>query len=263
MNIEEFNKFNNFIGYGNSCNPELVFFGLEEGAGQEDFDENLNYRINNLNTSCFKDLNEFHAHSEAPSSMRKWYATPGRIEIQRTWTRYCALMLSIQNGVVNRENRRDYQENMLGRLNGETLLIERYPLPRYNHNEWGDQLNVEGLFTGLQEYFNYCNNDEIRKNLIMNVLKAEEFCPKAIIVHGANAVRGILDFFKDEEEVNIRLEPIPIVGLPLPEKWNYYEWNKLNGNVKIIFMPFIQGYQGVTIRMDTHLVELGKWIAEG
>tara|TARA_B110000285_G_scaffold62133_1_gene71581 strand:+ start:701 stop:1492 length:792 start_codon:yes stop_codon:yes gene_type:complete len=261
MNIEEFNKFNNFIGYGNSCNPELVFFGLEEGAGQDDFDENLNYRINNLNTSCFKDLEEFHAHAEAPPSMRRWYETPGHVEIQRTWTRYCALILSMQGMSVDRENRRNYQENMLGSLNGETLLIERYPLPRYNHNKWEDQLNVEGLFTGLQEYFNYCNNDEIRKNLIMNVLRAEDFCPKAIVVHGANAVRGILDFFNDDNELQINPIPVPIEGLPVSENWNYYEWEKINGNVKIIFMPFIQGYRGVSIEMETHLVDLGKWIS--
>jgi hypothetical protein len=261
MTVAEFNQFNNFLGFGNSINPDLVFFGLEEGAGKDDFSKNLNYRMDNLNNESFKDLRKFHNHIDAPKSMRRWYESTGNVQIQKTWTRYCALILALENNPINIEKRREYQENELGALGGKTLLIERYPLPRHSHSVWDDQLNVEGLFTNVKEYFNYCNTDGVRKQLLIDLLKAERFCPKAIVVHGANAVRGILDFFENDNGINIKLNPLPIEGLPLPQSWSYYEWKKKKGNVKIIFMPFIQGYPGLVINMDPHLISLADWIS--
>lgn len=263
MNINEFDRFNSFLGYGNSKNPEVVFFGLEEGAGQDDFTENLNYRIKNIGGQTFKDLYKFHTDHFAPKSMQRWFKSVGHVEIQRTWTRYCALMLSLEGQGIDITNRRLYQENKLGRIDEKTLLIERYPLPRTNHKIWDDQLNVPELFTSKKEYFQYMDNvDSKRKDLLINLLKRKDFCPKAIIIHGSNAVKGILNFFENDTDLNLSLSPIPIQNLPIPEKWNYFNWKKQNGTVKFIFMPFIQGSRGLSIEIETHLAELGRWIAK-
>ena len=89
-----------------------------------------------------------------------------------------------------------------------------------------------------------------RKKYLYDVLcdlRKQTHLPKNVIIVEQNLLldsKSELDFLQNDDEINANghfdLSPIPIEGLPVPEKWNYYEWRKQNGNVKIIFMPFIQ-----------------------
>ena len=258
MTTQEFERFNNFLGYGNSVNPKLVFFGLEEGASENDYQDNINYRIDALNGTNVIDLADFHSAEDAPDSMRRWFENqPPETKIQSTWTRYCSLMLAMANLNTDLESRREYQFNALGRTNGETLLVERYPLPRPTHGYWKDDLNVDGLFTSLDGYLNYSIGDEFRAGLLIDMLQQETFCPSAIVIHGANAVRGIMPFLN--EIANLNLQPIPLAGLQNPESWNYSIWEKNGKVIKLIFMPFIGGSRGAPINFET-INSLGDWI---
>jgi hypothetical protein len=59
-----------------------------------------------------------------------------RPKLQPTWNKLIRILLSSREGISTTEEVREYQKNKLGRLSGETCLLELLPLPSPSIGEW-------------------------------------------------------------------------------------------------------------------------------
>jgi hypothetical protein len=117
-----------FYGYGN-WSAKYWFVGMEEGGGST-IDEAAS-RIEAWDRSTeLADLYEFHRAIGNTSHFE------GRAPIQRTWGRLIATALAAEQRPADRETVRDYQRTKLGRRDGDTALIELFPLPSPSTKHW-------------------------------------------------------------------------------------------------------------------------------
>jgi len=103
-----------FVGYGREDAP-VVFLGMEEGGDNERLLEDLIGR----------------SHAERFGEIKHQNTT------QRTWRLMCDLMLR-RDGVASptAQERLAYQQNRLGKRDGETLVAELMPYPSRRANDW-------------------------------------------------------------------------------------------------------------------------------
>jgi len=126
----DWNKIENFIGYGNP-DAEVLFLGMEEGLGQSadlggDLAERSRY------SQC---MDLFDAQGPLDDGQRFFGPNP---KSQRTWRPMCHLMLRMlaPSSRPTAEQRVRYQADLLGRSGGATLLAELMPYPNTNVGEW-------------------------------------------------------------------------------------------------------------------------------
>lgn len=129
LNADSVRRFmTSFFGYG-SWNANLWFVGMEEGGG-ESIDE-IERRLTAWDGSDeLADVRDFH---RAIGSDR-WFRR--RPPIQSTWGKLIRVALAAAGRATDNETVRTYQRDELARRDGETALIELFPLPSPSTSEW-------------------------------------------------------------------------------------------------------------------------------
>lgn len=120
-----------FLGYGNLGAP-FWFIGVEEGGGEscEQVAERLEV-WRRRGEQEVEDLADFHR----AVGLEKWFAPEP--PIQKTWGGYCRILLTTKGEQgVSADRIRQYQACELGRLAGESCLMELLPLPSPSVSRW-------------------------------------------------------------------------------------------------------------------------------
>ncbi len=120
----------NFYGYGN-YSGQLWFIGMEEGGGNS-FTE-VAKRLNawaDRGRCELEDLAEYHA------AIGITYLFNDRPKLQPTWNKLIRILLSSHGQTPATEQVREYQRASLGRLDGDTCLLELLPLPSPSTGHW-------------------------------------------------------------------------------------------------------------------------------
>jgi hypothetical protein len=136
LTAAQIEKLLTFRGYGNPSD-RFWFVGMEEG-GTSDV-EHLRIRANKFNV--VEDLAESHKNfkshnmSKLISTWRLMSAIVGRISGESKWW--------------DQDFARDYQNNQLGHLGGETYLTEVLPLPKHGLSDWP----YGNIFDSPRDYF--------------------------------------------------------------------------------------------------------------
>jgi hypothetical protein len=120
----------NFCGYGN-YSGQFWFIGMEEGGGNS-FSE-INTRLTtwaNRGKSELDDLAEYHNDI----GVMDWFND--KPKLQPTWNKLIRILLSSSGKLPTTEQVREYQKTLLGRLFGDTCLLELLPLPSPSIGQW-------------------------------------------------------------------------------------------------------------------------------
>ena len=167
MTEERFQALNNHIGYGNS-EASIVFLSLEEACSSDiiEIHNNHDYRQAYANGDNLYDLHDF--HNAAPLyELNRWWIEE---KTQPLWNSISYLVLEITGQENTPITRKNYYRNQLGRINGETCLLEYYPLPRPEHNFWDESFNTAN-YEVINGYFHFCrNNNNARISQISNII---------------------------------------------------------------------------------------------
>lgn len=119
-----------FYGYGN-YSGHLWFIGMEEGGGSS-FTE-VAKRLNawdNRGRRELEDVSEYH------NAIGITYLFNDRPTLQSTWNKLIRILLSSDGQTPTTEQVREYQRASLGRLDGDTCLLELLPLPSPSTGSW-------------------------------------------------------------------------------------------------------------------------------
>lgn len=140
-----------FYGYGNYLG-DYWFIGMEEGGGNDCND--INKRLcawDTLGQPELADLYQFHYLI----GITHFFQPP--VKLQTTWSKLIRLLLSAQGKFPISQDIRDYQIRLLGRIDGETCLLELLPLPSPSTNQWiyAKCFDLPKL-KSREEYKNYC-----------------------------------------------------------------------------------------------------------
>jgi hypothetical protein len=120
----------NFFGYGN-YHSKYWFIGMEEGGGNSI--KEVNRRLNAWEKRGkleLEDVAEYHFAIGIPEHFRD----PAKL--QPTWNKLIRILLSAEGQAGATEDVREYQKSSLGRLNGESCLLELLPLPSPSTGKW-------------------------------------------------------------------------------------------------------------------------------
>lgn len=120
----------NFYGYGN-YSGQFWFIGMEEGGGNS-FSE-INTRLAvwaNRGRNELEDLAEYHKDI----GLMDWFNE--KPKLQSTWNKLIRILLSSSGKMPTTEQVREYQKTLLGRLIGNTCLLELLPLPSPSIGQW-------------------------------------------------------------------------------------------------------------------------------
>jgi hypothetical protein len=120
----------NFYGYGN-YSGQFWFIGMEEGGGNS-FSE-INNRLSawaNRGRNELEGLAEYHKDI----GLMDWFNEKPRL--QSTWNKLIRILLSSSGKIPTTEQVREYQKTLLGRLIGDTCLLELLPLPSPSIGQW-------------------------------------------------------------------------------------------------------------------------------
>jgi len=163
---EELEHLLDFVGYGN-VNASVWFLGMEEaGGGEENIRARLKFRQVEDCADAHKILGITKHHS-------------GKKIIQRTWRGMCYIMLRLEGKETDTESIRNHQAHHLGRLDGNSLLLELMPIPKPRIDSWGYE-NFIPQFGSSTEYYEVVKPCRIRylRQLI------GEWSPKVMICYG-------------------------------------------------------------------------------
>jgi hypothetical protein len=119
-----------FYGYGSSAGA-YWFVGMEEGGGNS-FEE-INRRLNiwdEMGRMELLDVAEFHLKLGMP----EYFTDP--VKLQSTWNKLSRIVLSSNGSEATLEAVRAYQKDHLGRIGGDTCLLELLPLPSPSTGKW-------------------------------------------------------------------------------------------------------------------------------
>lgn len=162
-----------FYGYG-SWDAKLWFVGMEEGGG-DSLDE-IERRLAAWDGSDdLADLREFHR----AIGVDRWFRQ--RPQIQNTWGKLIRIALAAAGRPTDAESVRNYQRDELGRRNGDTAVIELFPLPSPSTREW---LYGETMVTEIATRESYV--EALAPHRIGD-LRRRILCqqPKAVVFYGS------------------------------------------------------------------------------
>lgn len=164
-----------FYGSGNYLG-NYWFIGMEEGGG---FDLNqVTKRINAwrvLGQTELVDIYQFHLNI----GYLEYFTNP--IRSQKTWIQQARILLSSKGLPTSKEDVRIYQRDQIGRITGETCLLELLPLPSPSLNTWN--YNTWSSLPFLKDrsvYRNFCvpwRTEHIR-------LRIKEHKPMVVVFMG-------------------------------------------------------------------------------
>ena len=130
-----------FYGYGN-YQARFWFIGMEEGGGEtiadiskrlKAWDERGRNELEDV-AGFHKDIGINHLFNKHP-------------ELQPTWKQLIRIVLTATEQGNDTESIRTYQEKLLGRTDGDTCMLELFPLPSPNTSTWlyGDNSSISYL----------------------------------------------------------------------------------------------------------------------
>jgi hypothetical protein len=119
-----------FYGYGN-YRGQFWFIGMEEGGGSSFSD--ISTRLNAWSNRDKKELEDLKEYHDCIGVKNLFNDKP---QLQPTWNKLIRILLSSREGIPTTEQVRAYQKNKLGRLSGETCLLELLPLPSPSIGQW-------------------------------------------------------------------------------------------------------------------------------
>ncbi len=167
-----------FYGYGN-YGGRYWFIGMEEGGGK-DLKE-IQKRLSLWEDRGKRELEDIADYSIKLDAKNRFFT--GKYALQTTWNKLIRIVLSAQTAATEVDTVRKYQLEKLGRLDGETCLLELMPLPSYSTKSW-----IYSEYSALVElksretYFSsYAERraDGIKK-------KIEKHRPSAVVFYSVN-----------------------------------------------------------------------------
>jgi hypothetical protein len=119
-----------FYGYGN-YQGKYWFIGMEEGGGNsyEEISQRL-FAWDNRGVQELEDVAAFH------HAINIDYLFDDHPKIQPTWNKLIRIVLNAESLICDTQTVRDYQRDKLGRPDGDTCLLELYPLPSPGLTHW-------------------------------------------------------------------------------------------------------------------------------
>ncbi|MEO8381610.1 MAG: hypothetical protein ABI779_18255 [Acidobacteriota bacterium] len=163
-----------FFGYGSWTAP-YWFVGMEEGgvASIEEF-ENRVHVWDDDGRPALVDLVEFHTKI----GVEEWFkdAPP----LQRTWRSLIRAVQAATGRDTSPESLREYQAHRLGRINGETALLELLPLPNPTTKHWiYESLGIDA-FSTRKKYVKALRSS--RADQLIARIRGEK--PRAVVFYG-------------------------------------------------------------------------------
>jgi len=140
-----------FYGYGN-YQANYWFMGMEHGGGRTYEEISLRISAWDERGQCeLEDIKEYH---EA-INITWWFQGP--MKVQRTWGQLIRFYLAAEGLEDDLNVIQAYQVNKLGRLDGDTCLLEILPLPSPNIGDWfySNCSNLDYL-TSREDYIKTC-----------------------------------------------------------------------------------------------------------
>lgn len=119
-----------FYGYGD-YNAPYWFVGIEEGGARTV--EGVNRRLRLWKERGKRELEDLAEWHLANGPHRHF---SGRVALQRTWNRLMRILLCATDRNLSLSVLREYQKERLGRIGGETALVELLPLPSPSTSHW-------------------------------------------------------------------------------------------------------------------------------
>jgi len=170
--LEDF--MNRFYGYGN-YQGDYWLIGMEEGGGSS-FDD-IEKRLatwKKRGRQELEDLAEYHIEMGITSLFRK------RPKIQNTWGKLIRIIFASTGQIPTTNQVRDYQRDNLGRVNGNTCLVELLPLPSPSTGHW-----LYGKYSQLPFLENRAKYKEslLAKRISHLQKQINQFQPKAVIFY--------------------------------------------------------------------------------
>jgi hypothetical protein len=166
-----------FVGYGNFGAP-YWYVGMEEGG--ESTDASLNKRLSvwrEWGNSSLEDLREYHLRI----GVGQFFGSLPRL--QTTWKQLIRITLAAQDRSRDAEATREYQARRLGRHDGETALLELYPLPAASLSDW--PYGALSDLPTLRDRKTYHNDlAPIRIQLIQKLI--DEHQPRFVVMYGTS-----------------------------------------------------------------------------
>jgi hypothetical protein len=163
---EELEYLLDFVGLG-KLNADVWFLGMEEAGGGE---KNIRARLK------FKQVEDC---KEAHKILGITKHHSGKKNIQPTWRGMCYIMLRLEGKETDRESIRNYQADQLGRIHGNSLLLELMPIPKPSIDSWGYE-NFIPQFASSAEYYKVVKPRRIKH--LQRLIR--ENTPKTIICYG-------------------------------------------------------------------------------
>jgi len=120
----------NFYGYGNYNGP-YWFIGMEEGGGNSFVEV-----AKRLNIWAGRGKRELEDVAEYHNEIGFSHLFSEKPKIQQTWGKLIRILLSSNGSAPITEQVREYQKMSLGRLSGNTCLVELLPLPSPSTGHW-------------------------------------------------------------------------------------------------------------------------------
>jgi hypothetical protein len=167
---------NGFFGYGD-YRARYWFVGMEEGGGasEEEIERRLSaWRARGRRE--LEDLAEFHA----AIGEERWFK---KARLQPTWRGLIRIVMAAEGLTPGREDVRAYQRDRLGRMTGDTCLIEIMPLPSPRSNAWGytSMLN-DRAYGSRAAYVN-----AVRPARLAHIqTRIDEYRPPFVIIYGSS-----------------------------------------------------------------------------
>ena len=180
-----------FYGYGNYAGT-YWFIGMEEGGGNK-FKE-IADRLNawqKMGKHELEDLEKYHVEIRRP------YYFNDQAKLQPTWNKLIRILLSSKNSVlkIEKEEVREYQKMLLGRLNGETCLVELLPLPSPSRNRWFYAQHSRLPYLTTREKYEQTLYPDRISHLRQRI---NEYKPKVVIFYGS----GYREYWKSIAKID-------------------------------------------------------------
>jgi hypothetical protein len=163
-----------FYGYGN-YSGRYWFVGMEEGGGNSF--AGITQRLNawaKRGKHEIEDLKEYHVEIGS-----RHYS--GKTPLQRTWMMLIRILLASKGQVPTTEQVRDYQGESLGKLKGDTCLVELLPLPSPSADHW-----IYGEYSRLPYLINRKTYEQafLARRIAHLRQQIKEHRPNAVIFYG-------------------------------------------------------------------------------
>ncbi len=166
----------NFFGYG-TWSADVWFIGMEEGGGNT-LNE-IKSRINSWDKRGQKKLEDLFEYHKCIIDKPKFFGDSP--VLQSTWSKLIRIFLSFNGRPSDTGDVREYQSKKWGRCNGETCLLELFPLPSPSTNQWlYQEYSFLPFLINRTSYKHYLFKD--RSEAIRS--KFKEYKPSKVIFYG-------------------------------------------------------------------------------